>query len=235
MNLEISSLTLKSWLTRHRSSLVPLATAVVALTVIGLILAPQLLGFLTTNQEIAGAQDQASKLEVKATQLESLDTDSFSQNLGVVKTLLPQDPDIPLALGYLQGLVQRANLTTDSISYLPADDGSSSFQLNLSVTGDLSQIRNLLISLQGAPRVFQVQTITTTKSERGIQATIPISVYYGEISPGELSGEEPVTPLTESEVGLLQQLSTLVPKGSVGVAETPSASRVPVGKIDPFE
>jgi Tfp pilus assembly protein PilO len=235
---------IKPLLLKKRHVIMPALTVLAVLAVIVLVVAPQVLGYFATGEEIASKSNRVTSLEVKAAELENLNSLEFQEGLQVVSTVLPPDSDIPGAVAELQDLVRSSGLELVGISYVPLDKNAKSFQLSVNVSGSLLQIRSLLIALQSAPRIYQVQTITLRQVETKTEASIPITVFFGGVSPKSPGADAPLALLTDEERELLNRIRTnlnVTPVSSQSNNSTSSAQSVPVdpaniplGKPDPF-
>lgn len=217
----------------------PVVTGIASVVILVLVVIPQLLTYLNIRSQISDIINRSGKLEAKAQSLEAIDENVSEENLKLVFAVLPSDRNVPSAVTVLQSLIARSGLTLKSTSYSSAARGSSkdSFQLNVTVTGQISGVRSFLISLKDSGRVFQVESISVRfqKSGSQVEAEIPITVFYSASlgKAGALDTEPP--KLNDKEEKLLMDLSRLVAPGTLGGGGEASASSVPIGKSNPFE
>lgn len=248
--MELGTEKIKKNLIKYKRILVPTASGVIAALVVTLVLVPQVLSYFSTNQEIAKVSSQAVVLEIKAEELEGLDSSNFDAGLKTVSAVLPSDPDIPSAIVHLEDLISKSGLRLNQIEYLPSNAAqTNNFRLVIKAGGSLTSIRSFLLSLRNAPRIYQIETITLHKGSESTDVEIPITVYFGEIKSRSVSPADPFSPLTDSEQELLSQLVSATsyrvnidPTQATASAATPGVfvpvvdvSSVPLGKIDPFE
>lgn len=216
----------------------PILSGIASVVILVLVIIPQFLAYLSVHGQISDIVSRSGKLEVKAQSLEAIDENLSEGNLKLAFAVLPADRNIPSAVTILQSLVAQSGLTLKSTSYSAAARGTSkdSFQLNVTVQGQISGVRKFLISLKNSGRVFQVESISVQFQKSGslVEAEIPITVFYSTSlgKAGALDVELP--KLNEKEEKLLVDLSRLVNNPLAGSGEA-SASSVPIGKSNPFE
>ncbi len=218
----------------------PIFSGIASLIILSLVIIPQILGYLETKGKITEIGINADKIEAKAKGLQSIDPDISSENLAVAYTILPSDRNVPAAISILQGLVNRSGLALKNTSYSAVSKGSTkdSFMLNVTVVGQISGIRNFLIGLKDAGRVFQVESINVRFQKVGslVEAEIPITVYFhsGQVKAGSVDKEPP--KLTEQDEQFLRNLAKIINSPSTrSVSGESTASSVPVGKTNPFD
>ncbi len=229
---------LKNIYRQYKLIIWPVLSGVASIIILALVIIPQFMSYLQVKDEINKTQNHSSRLEAKASELEQFDESAAKKNLQTAFTVLPEDQDVPKSLAILQSLVKASALelkNTNFISTSKNSGGKSSFQLNLTVAGPIPLIRNFLLSLKGAPQIFQVESISIKFENMGsaVEATIPISVFYQNVSKTVTNSDQPVPQLSNDEIELLDKLSKI----TVGLEASSSAvsASVPLGKSDPFQ
>lgn len=228
---------LKVYVGKNRQLVVSGLVTISSFAILGFVIIPQLLSYFTVQDEILQINQKASDLEVKAAGLEKIDPVTSQNRLGVVASIIPVEPDVPIAITVLQGVVAKSGLLLEGIGYLPsAQPDSNSFQLSVKVSGTLQNIRSFILELRNAPRVFAIETISL-RSVQGnrIEAEIPVSVFYGAVKPKPAPAGNVVLTLTAEEQALLTKLERLIPPVSTSSAQTSPSTNIPTGKSDPFE
>lgn len=225
----------KEFYIKYKLIIWPVAVGLSSIILLALVIIPQLLTYLNVKNKINDMQKRSGVLEVKAQGLEQIDEGSNQQNLALVFSLLPKDQTVPEAMVTLQDIISRSGLVLKSTNYgggRKADKGNS-FQLSVGVSGPLLSVKNFLVNLQDAPRIFQVESISVQfqKSLSIVDVDIPISVYYEPTSEGTSSLDQPISQLTDKETSILNNLARLSNR-SVFSEDT---SSVELGKLDPFE
>ena len=171
--------------------------------------------------------------------MEAIDQVAVKEGLKVVFTVLPGDQDVSEALSSLQELVNRSGLILKSVSYASAKRPSSdkdSFQLNTTVLGPISSVKDFLINLKEGSRVFRVDAIGARFQKDGVivESDIPISVFYTAAPIASVVAlDQPVPQFTPRESQLLSKLSKIVSESLLST--TDETASVPLGKANPFE
>ncbi len=230
---------------KYKMILWPIIAGVSSLVVLSLVIVPQLLAFVSTRDAITNIDNRFHSLEVKAEELSQINNQKAKSDLQAVFSVLPTDMDVPQAMTILQNLVLRNGLELKSTAFVGnKNSNQKSFQLNISVAGGMGSIRNFLVSLQDAPRIFQVESINAKfqKNNAQIMADIPITVFYQPQTNQSNQVDQPVPKLNQEEedmitrftriAGVIQNLETPQPASG---STLPPASSTPIGKLDPFE
>lgn len=219
----------------------PLFSGLASLIILSFVIIPQFITFLNTQGKISDLSTRSDSLDVKAESLEHFDEENIKNNLKTVLTVLPTEQDVPKSMSILEALVQKSDLKLVNTTYIATRKvgDKPKFQLNISVAGPISSIRNFLISLQDSPQVFQVESIAVQFRKSGmsnVEAEIPISVFYEPVPKTIGSLDQPLKELSQDEENLLGRLSRLVPQTSNAISNPEaSSSSIPIGKSDPFE
>lgn len=229
--------TVKEFYAKYKVIVWPIFTALASLTILTLVIIPQINAILHIRNQVTDLQKTANFLEVKAKDLEQLDETVGKRSLDIAFTVLPARQDVPEAITILQGLIANSGLILKNTTYSASSKSSrtSSFSLNVTAEGSLEAVRSFLTSLQLSPRIFRVESLTVHFREQGslVEVEIPISVLYSEAPPQTSSPTEPVPKLSEQENLLLAELSRFVPVSAV--YDTDIIPSVPLGKSNPFE
>lgn len=226
---------IKNFYRKYKLIIWPIIVGVSSIAILVLVIIPQLFAYLSTRTKINEIESKSTHLEVKAADLEQLDEESTRQNLEVVFSILPKDPDVPDAMLALHDVISRSGLILRNTTYrtVAKSDKKENFLLSVGVAGQMTSIRDFLIQLQESSRLFQLESITA-RFQRGmtlVEADLPIAVYFD--TSAQMAGDfgQNVPKLTEKEEQLLAKLVRVVKQ--TAVAE--DVSSVPYGKIDPFE
>lgn len=217
----------------------PVVIGLSSVIILAFVVVPQILEYLNIRNQISDLQSKYSFLEAKAAELESIDESATSENLKVVFTILPTDQEVLRAMAALQSLVAGSGLELQNTNFASTklSGDKDSFQLNLTVAGQIGNLRNFLIKLQDASRVFQIESIGVQflRSKSAIEAEIPVTVFYQKTPQALGPIDQKVAQLSDTERQLLGKLSAIVsqPAGTSGAVA--SDSTVPLGKSNPFE
>lgn len=218
----------------------PVIVGISSVVVLAFVIVPQLLNYLSVRDQIDQTQNKSENLEAKANELGSINDLLTQKDLKVVFSVLPTDQDVPRAMMILQEMVAKSGLELKSTSFGASGQslGKNSFQLNIAVSGQINLLRDFLIKLQNASRLFQVESIGVQfqKNQGIIEAEIPLSVFYQTELEIIGSPNEPIPKISDKDKELLSKLYQSVGQmdESLNNAEASSAS-IPLGKYDPFE
>lgn len=224
---------------KYKLWLWPVLVAIIIVAIMAVVITPQFAEYLKTKEEISRLTAQAEKLEQRAQLMEEIDQVATKEGLQVVLTVLPSDQEVPEALSSLQNLVDRSGVLLKSVSYASSKSKTNdkdSFQLSTGIIGPFSSIKDFLINVKGASRIFRVDSISARFQKDGtiVDADIPLSVFYNSafVVP-QVAVDQSVPELTEKEEKLLSQLSESMAQTAIAPVEEAPAG--PLGKANPFE
>lgn len=237
---------LKVFYQKYKLILWPISSGLACLIIIFFVIIPQFTEYLGIKSKINDLQKRSDSLEVKAQELEELDDVNVKRNLQIAFTVLPTSPDIPQVMIVLQDIIGKSDLSLKNTNYSTSVNTSAkgSFQLTVSVVGQLSSIRRFLINLKEAPLVFQIESIKAQFNHDGslVEAEIPIQAFYESNIGVSNALDQPIPKLSNEELNLMSNLAARAPSLSydveeladLGTIEQASDSAVPLGKADPF-
>lgn len=220
----------------------PAISAAVSILILGLVIIPQILSYLTTTEEINLTTDSILALEAKASQLQQLNEEKYKKDLGVIFRVLPIDSNVPAAVADIQAVIRQSNLSYKGVNYLGSSEkDKNKFILTFQGSGNLNNLRSFINNLKKSSGVYQIESLNVSfKKERlTYDFNIPISVFYESITHVKLEPNSPAPKLSEAEESKLAEISRLVPESvassSQTQSQTPATAPVPQGKSDPFE
>ncbi|KKS03941.1 hypothetical protein A2W45_00640 [Candidatus Curtissbacteria bacterium RIFCSPHIGHO2_12_41_11] len=211
----------------------------------------QILQLKSDNQELSG---RVQNLNLKAQKLASFDKESLDLKLGASEQLLPSDKGVFSLVTQIERTAATSGVLLNRVDLAPGslhDTGDSkktassskpgsqadigqNFQLKVSVTGDYKSFEQFLKNIFSVSRILAIKDLnlsaSTSSSGEGSQmrAAMTIDAYWQPL-PKELNSiESPIEDLTETELAILNQVS------STGTVSTPSIPSVPTGKTDLF-
>ena len=212
----------------------------------------QILQLKSDNQELAG---RVQNLNLKAQKLASFDKDSLDLQLGASEQLLPSDKGVFSLVTQIERISAASGVLLNRVDVAPGslnDAGNTknaaavgsqpggqatigqSIQLKVSITGDYKSFEQFLKNIFSVSRILAIKDLSLSASTSSsgqssqVRAAMTIDAYWQPL-PKELNSiESPVEDLTESELAILNQVS------STGAISTPSITSVPTGKTDPF-
>ena len=233
----------------------PGGAIVVSLVILLFIIWPkftQILQLRSDNRELAG---RVQNLNLKTQKLASFDKESLDLKLGASEQLLPSDKGVFSLVTQMERTAAASGVLLNRVDIAPGslhDTGSAknttaassqpdgqvtigqSIQLKMSITGDYKSFEQFLKNIFSVSRILAIKDLnlsaSTSSSDQSsqIRAAMTIDAYWQPL-PKELNSiESPVEDLTESELAILNQVS------STGTISTPLIPSVPTGKTDLF-
>lgn len=217
----------------------PLASIIISLPLLVLVVIPQIRGLIATYNQINEAKNQVNSLKNKDAALESVNLDSYRDNLNLALAALPLQRDLPSSLDQILSLLIQNKLQLSEINFTnpnssqPANGTKEeSYQIKLGVVGQPTALRNFFNQLKDTPQVMKLTQLDIS-GERGdlFNAEVTINSFYQ--APPQLSDNlfQEVEGLSSQDLELLSKLQRTVP-AQVTVPATPLGPR---GKSDPFK
>jgi Tfp pilus assembly protein PilO len=228
---------LKIYLSRYNILGWPLASIAISILLIIFIIIPQILGLKENNDAISDIKSRTEMLNAKATSLSSVETSTYRDNLKVALTVLPEEKDIPAAIGQVQSLMLANKLTLDGMSFAHSNTGGSgleNYQIKIDATGDQAALKNFINNLKDAPLIMKISglEITSNSQDSTVSTNLGLTTYY-QGSDGNLGGlEDPIKEINQSDSDLLAKLKQRIQ--SLPLITT-AVSSGPRGKSDPFQ
>lgn len=225
---------------RYRLIIWPFVSGLASLVILVSVIIPQFLAYIHTQGEIAKTQDNLTSLEAKAAELEDFDEAVARRDLQVAFSVLPISQDVPTSLTILQDLVRKSGLELKNTNYASTRQvgGKESYQLQVTVNGPVTAIRDFLLRLEDSPQIFRVESINVhfLKTLAAAEADLPITIFYEAASPVSGDVNKPLPKLSDKERELLNHYSALTQAVQPVTVTTPEvAPDVPLGKLDPFQ
>jgi Tfp pilus assembly protein PilO len=227
---------LKTIFLKYKAIILPGLVALTSFAVLFLVLLPQFFNLITGQDEIARLERRIDNLQVKANELSGIDVSLYERYLRVAYNAVPEDREVPQALTVLQALLSTRNLVWEDLRYAPGSSAQrqSNFQLNLTVSGNLSDLRSFLIDLRNSPRLFIVEGLSTQTIRAGniVSAEVRLIAFYEPIPTnlGQLEEPLPSPGLKAEDQAFLERLES-------SFSEVPpiTGDFIPRGKQNPFE
>lgn len=223
---------------KYKVFLIPAIIGVICVTILILVVIPQILGYFKEQDKIQTLKTRIELLNDKAKELQNIDEEARKNDLVVALTVLPTEKDVPRTMSMLQDLIVKSNLILKATTYSQQSKsaGKDGFGFNISVVGPPSSVRDFLNELQNAPFLAKVNSITLTFQGTGsiIDAAIPLTIFYEPAPKTAVTLDQPITTISDKEEELLKKLSKNIVQPNV-VTSTTAATMVPLGKLDLFE
>ncbi|MFH0937167.1 MAG: type 4a pilus biogenesis protein PilO [Candidatus Daviesbacteria bacterium] len=227
----------KEFYIKYKFIIWPALVAVSEIILLVFVIIPQLMSYLNVRNQISEVRNRAHSLNVKASELQEFDAEGAEKDLQVVFTILPADQDVPQAMAFLQALIANNGLQLKNTAFVGGGQSKNSYQLRVVIDGQINALRNFLLQLQEAPRIYQIESLSVQfqRSEGAIEAEMPLSVFY-EPAPSKIGSlDQPIPKLGDEELKLLAKLYSIAPPADVLPVDESTASALPLGKSDPFQ
>ena len=217
--------TLKS---NYKTLIYPSVVGLASLIIIIFVIVPQLQGFLSGQDDLKLKQARLNTLEVKAKELESFNQEAYTEKLLNAFYYLPVDKDYSNIIGIFRELTASAGMSLNSL-HPGSGPAANSYSVKADIVGQTSSLGAMLEAIEKSPRVMKLESVETSTSTSGLNATLTVSVYY-DAPPQSLGAiDVPLPKLTEQDQVVL---SSLTPPS----AQSGSTTIVlPSGKSNPFE
>lgn len=229
---------LKKYYQQYRLIIFPVVTAGASLILIALVIFPQLSKFLSNNEAYTSLQKQNEFLEVKADELENVNSGDLKQKLDISLAALPAGRDLTETMALLQSIVAQSGFLLNSLEFgsSAAGKGTTGYTVNLDVTGSKANLSNLLNSIESSYRPMKVNNVDValSRTDDNVNSTISINVFYAPIPNSVGKIDAPVPKLSATEQELIDKLSQETSLAS-SVDQSAPVNISPTGKADPFE
>ena len=216
----------------YKMIIFPVLVAICSVILIAVIVLPQTMKLLSSQEVENEILKKSQILEAKAQDLESYDQQDLSVKLNSALNSFPSDKDYAKAVGLLQELAIQSGFIISSLN-LGADSqgggGAQSYNINMAVLGPLDSVQNLLSSIESSSRIMRVKSLeSSVKSDlSSASITLNIALLYSSFAGTATDIDSPLPELSEKDEEILAKLEPLKPDIS---------SQLPArGKSNPFE
>lgn len=222
---------------KYQTVILPVGSIAIGLLLLVLVVFPQVKDILGKNNELAKVNQDLTKLQSKVEQLNSVNVESYKENLELSFIALPVDKDIPQAYNQITFLTSTNRLDQSSISFSNAnsDPGKlSNFSVKLELLGTLDDLKKFITVLESAPRIMQIKELEYTSGISNQRARINLSldIFFAKLPDVTATLEQDLPVISGKETELL----TRIKDGADGILPGSSGDApVPEGKENPFE
>lgn len=221
---------------KYEYAFLPTFSAIVFLGLVTLVIAPNVTKLIETNRNIEDLIIRKQSLETKLRGLEQSDPETVKKNIETTLMALPEDKDIPGAINQLLYLVNTNNLILTGVSFTPAsgvEDGTSTYQVKMDVTGDLINLRNFVNRIKENVRLLKPDSLEITGARfTEIQSTIAVKVYFQPLQNSIGDVEKPLPVITQKD---LEALAKIKDSATINSQISGVADDTQKGKADPFQ
>lgn len=224
---------------KYQHLLIAAVSFAVGVILLALVILPQAWMIPKTNDQINQTKNSLASVNRKIADLDQLDLNKMQADLETAAIALPYDQEIPGALTQTLYLVRANGLSLSSVNFAnPATGtkGVNSMLVKAEVLGSPEALNNFIKQLKVAPRVMQVDTLTTSASntEKSMQISIALNTYFEELPKSQaLNLDQPVQKLTDLNLNTLREIKGYVDSLKPVIEATSSSSTI--GKSDPFQ
>lgn len=233
---------------RYRTIIFPALVGLAALSLIVLVIIPQISGYFKSQDDAKKTQSKLEILEVKAEELANLPEEDLKQKLQSAVSALPTTKDYTSVIGLLQRLSVESGVILESVNLNIGKSASlsevGSYAVNAEIASTKSGFGEFLKRIEDGPVLMKIGSIEVTAagSDGSVTASVVIDVFFSPTPKNLGSVETPLPKLSEEEQQLALELESkvaLVPVSiltSTGeITEQPPANLLPRGKANPFE
>ena len=233
---------------RNRIIIFPALVGLAGLSLIVLVIIPQIIGYLKSQDDAKKTQSRLEILEVKAAELSNLPEEELKQKLQFAVTALPTTKDYTSVIGLIQRLSVESGVTLESVNLDTSKSASltdvNSFAVNVEIASSKISLDEFLKRIEDGPVLMKIGRIEVNLagSDDSVTASVLIDVFFSPTPKNLGSVETPLPKLSEEEQQLVLELeskvalvpvSILTPTGEI--TEQPPANILPRGKANPFE
>ena len=238
---------------KYSTLAVSVVSILVSLLILFLVVWPKLTETLQIKKSNSELTQKVSSLKEKAGILASLDQSELEKQVVAAEQLLPSGKNVFLLVSQIERaaassgvLLNRVESTPGSLNETsgepPANAAASaagaqteispSLKVSVSVTSGYSSLLQFLNNVLAIPRAVSISDLAissaTSEGSAQLKASMSVIAYYKQLPKDLGSIEAPVTELTQSEKDRLEKII------DTGLATTPSAAQVSVGREDIF-
>lgn len=191
-------------------------TIIVSFFLLFNVIIPELNNWFSIRKEVAATRQQISVLQQNINFLNNLDKGILNSQLQTATQALPATKDFGMMLNAISNASATSGISLNDYSFEIGNiasssgqlttskySGLSSIQVTVTVNGNLGQIRKFVQSLQNSLPLSEVTTINGS----GSNMTIAIIFYQKPFPTTNFSADTPLTPVSQEQVTLLQNLS----------------------------
>lgn len=209
----ISEGALKIIYIEYKEFLIPLIVILLSVFLGFFVIFPQFQEYLSMQQQAEQTSKRIESLRKNISTLSTIDADNLSQDYDSVARVLPSEKDF---IGVLEAISKASavagvkvadfsfsvgNLATPSASL----GSRPSLDLNLSISGDYSQIKTFLTQVGDASPVAEVRSFNSAADS----ASIGVSFFYTALPQTlQVQYDSPPPLLTDSDKQLLDRFRT---------------------------
>lgn len=234
--IDLTFITESIFYKRYKAFVIPVFALFICVVLLVFLVIPSYFQFFKNNQEIKSISEMKNFYLNKLSALKGVNTTDVTEDLNTSLETLPAEKDIPSAITRIFNLISENKLRLDSISFSQATAaaaGSSSYSVNLGITGDVNSIKSFISSVKNIPRLMQVSSVdlTTGTNQSLSQVNIAVLVFYQPLEPAKVTPDSKFEVLTQQDKENLLKIKEAFSKSRINF-EIPASEK---GKTDPFQ
>ncbi len=213
---------------RYKNYLIPIGIILICIILFIFVIIPQIQNVIELQDE---QKDEEKKLEILKNNLNllyNLDSNTLDKQLKLTSKALPVDKDF---IGILSGIAvasNKANVTLGDYGFQVGDinkaptnvKGVPSLELSLTVNGDLNNLISFIKELEKTLPISEIVGINLTSRN----ATLKTLFYYKALPPVKIRDDQPLSPLSQTTLKAIDDLSKLNNSSVVDEATTTKKS-----------
>lgn len=221
---------------QYRLIIFPVLVSVSSVILIVLVIYPQLAKLISNNEAVNTINERSKFLEVKASELSSLDESDLQKKLNIALVALPANKDYTEVINILQSLTAKAGFTIVSLQFGQSADAKgdkSNFAVKLDITGPKVTLDTLLNNIEKSYRPMRVSGMELTansSNSSAVSVALAVNVYFAQLPSSIGNIDAPLPELSDKDQELITSLSY-----STAAPAPVSGGTVSRGKPDPFE
>lgn len=212
----------------------PILIAISSIILIIFVIYPQTIKLLSNNEKEKEINQKYSSLDVKASELQTVNSGDLKDSVDLVLVVYPTEKDYSNAIGLIQRLMAEHSFSLNNLSLTAgaSEKGVSSYAVKVEFEGQRNSLDGLLNSIENAPRVMKVISIDILSNREAdtIEGSLVIEVLFSQLPKSLGALDDPLPKLNEQEESLLTELqrsATSFVQNATSIGQR--------GKANPFE
>lgn len=220
---------------KYRVLLVPLLVIISAIFISVLVTIPQVFKLVNTFKTIDELGQKKLSYQKKASELESINTTEYRNNLDIALVALPVEKDIPGVMGEILVSLGGSGMHLNGITFSnsPAEsEKAEEYSIAIDATGNKTSLGNFLERVTLAPRLIKLTSINIeTVSGDSLNATVSFATFYQTLPNTIGSVDDQLPKIGKDDTQILADIET---KEHRFPKVTQEASASAKGKLNPF-
>jgi hypothetical protein len=213
---------------RYKDYLLPIAAIFICILLFFYVITPQVQNIKTLQTQ---EREEARKLDILKNNLNllySLDPQTLDKQLKLASKALPTDKDF---IGILSGVAiasSKSNVTLGDYGFQVGEIGKTqtgakgipTMLLSLTVSGNINSLMNFMNELKKTVPLSEIKTVSLS----GNNTSLSTVFYYKPLSPVVINDTVPLSPLSNSALDQLNNISNMNNTEIISEEYVPQAS-----------